>query len=236
MFSAMQREIETIVNEINSSCPTQLDQTIRLEGCEVIADKTIKYNYTFLFIDATKIDSKEFKTQIWDYILYNTQIDKKIKKLRDQGVTFVYRCADEKGNCLGEFNITPDDYKKKIKKPVILDPELLTEDNLHKVLQSMVDQIKQQLPLFTEESGISMIDCRTYDKTLEYTCKLLNEDGSRFDTIYFKTTGVPAAIQSLKDNPEMRTFAQKGVYISNIYLDKNGKYLCTITISPEEYL
>jgi hypothetical protein len=232
----MYTEIENIVKDINSRCPIQIDQTIRLDSCEVIPEKTLKYNYTFLFIDATKIDNEEFKSQMWDYILYNTQINEEIRSLKDLGTIFVYSCKDERGNSLGELTFTPEDYNQPVKKPVTLDPASLNDDNIKKVLQEIVDKTQLQLPLFTEESGISMIDCRTFDKTLEYTCKLLNEDASRFDTIYFKTTGVPAAIQSLKDNPEMKTFAEQGVYISNIYLDKDGKYLCTITISPEEYL
>lgn len=231
----MYKKIETIVDELNSRCPIQIDQTIRLDSCEAVPEKTLKYNYTFLFIDATKIDREEFESQMSDYILYNTQINDDIKSLRDIGTIFLYSCKDEKGNLLGEIKIESDDYKQPIKKPIALDPSFLDDDNLYKILQSMVDQTRKQLPLFTEESGISMIDCRTYDRTLEYTCKLLNEDASRFDSIYFKTTGVPAAVQSLKNNSEMKTFAEQGVYISNIYLDKNGKYLCTITISPDEY-
>lgn len=232
----MYTEIENIATELNSRCPVQIDQTIRLDSCEAISGDTLKCNYTFLFIDAAIIDRKEFESQIWNYILYNTQIDENIKKLRESGATIVYSCKDEKGGTLGELVITAEDYNSPVKKPVALDPSILRGDNLYKVLQTMVDETRKQLPLFTEESGISMIDCRTYDKTLEYTCKLLNEDVTRFDVIYFKTTGVPAAIQSLKNNPEMKTFAEQGVYISNIYLDKNGNYLCTITISPEEYL
>lgn len=232
----MCKEIQNIVKELNSRCPLQIDQTIRLDNCEVVAENVLKYNYTFLFIDATIIDREEFESQMWNYILYTTQINDEIKKLRQTGTTFIYSCHDEKGDSLGELTITPEDYSKPIKKPIALDPAILRGDKLYQVLQNIVDETRKQLPLFTEESGISMIDCRTYDKTLEYTCKLLNEDVTRFDVIYFKTTGVPAAIQSLKDNPEMKTFAEQGVYISNIYLDKNGNYLCTITISPEEYL
>jgi len=231
----MYKKIEKIVDELNKRCPIQIDQTIRLDSCEAIPEKTIKYNYTFLFIDATRIDKEEFETQMFDYILYNTQINKDTSELREMNAMYLYSCKDEKGNLLGEIQIGPEDYNKPVKKPVALDPAFLDDENLYKVLQSIVDQTRKQLPLFTEESGISMIDCRTYDRTLEYTCKLLNEDASRFDSIYFKTTGVPAAVQSLKDNPEMKTFAEQGVYISNIYLDKSGKYLCTITISPEEY-
>jgi len=232
----MLKKLKDIVDDLNSRCPIQIDQTIRLDSCEAIGEDTLQYNYTFLFIDAKRIEKEEFESQMWDYILYNTQINDEIKSLREGGVTFVYSCKDEKDDILGILTIKPDDYNQPVKKPVTLDPSILTGDNLYQILQTMVDQTRKQLPLFTEESGISMIDCRTFDKTLEYTCKLLNEDASRFDSIYFKTNGVPAAVQSLKDNPEMRTFAQQGVYISNIYLDKNGKYLCTITISPEEYL
>lgn len=232
----MYKKLENIASGINSRCPIQIDQTIRLDSCEAIPEAVLKYNYTFLFIDAAIIDREEFESQMWNYILYNTQINEEIKSLREQGCTFIYSCKDEKGDLLGELKVTPEDYNQPIKKPVTLDPSFLRGENLYKVLQTLVDETRKQLPLFTEESGISMVDCRTYDKTLEYTCKLLHEDVTRFDVIYFKTTGVPAAIQSLKDNPEMRTFAEQGVFISNIYLDKNGNYLCTITISPEEYL
>lgn len=232
----MYKEIENTVNELNSRCPIQIDQTIRLDNCRAVPENTLEYNYTFLFIDATIIDRHEFESQMWNYILYNTQMDDSVKKLRELGTTFVYTCKDEKGDSLGELTVTPEDYNQPVQKPVTLDAAILRGDNLYKVLQTLVDETRKQLPLFTEESGISMVDCRTFDKTLEYTCKLLNEDVTRFDVIYFKTTGVPAAIRSLKDNPEMRTFAEQGVYISNIYLDKNGNYLCTITISPEEYL
>jgi hypothetical protein len=232
----MRKEIEHKIREINENCPIQIDQTIRLDNCEAIRENILRYNYTFLYIDATKIDSEQFVSQMKDYMLYNTQSNDDIQDLRELGVTFEYSCRDEKKILLGDLTITPEEYRQPIRKPVAIDPDSLTDDNLHRVLQSMVDQIQRQLPLFTEESGISMVDCRTFDKTLEYTCKLLHEEAGRFDAIYFKTTGVPAAIQSLKDNAEMRAFAEKGVYISNIYLDKDGKYLCTINISPEEYL
>ena len=99
----------------------------------------------------------------------------------------------------------------------------------------MVKKTKQQLPLFTEGSGISLIDCKTYNKTLEYTTKLLNEDASRFDSIYFKSTNTPIVVDTLKHNPEMKYLSEHGVSIQYEYLDKNNKYLCTITILPEEY-
>lgn len=232
----MYKRIEQAVEDINSRCPIQIDQTIRIDSCEAILPKTIKYNYTFLFIDATKIDQKEFRTQIWDYIIYHIQNDPDLEELRKIGVIFTYSCKDEKNDLLEELTITPEDYNRPVKKPETINAQSLQGDNLHKVLQGIVDQTRKQLPLFTEETGISMIDCRTFDKTLEYTCILLNEETGKFDAIYFKTTGVPAAIESLKNNPEMKAFAQQGVYISNIYLDKDGKYLCTITISPEEYI
>lgn len=232
----MYKEIEEAVKDINSHCPMQIDQTIRIDSCEALPENTIKYNYTFLYIDANKIDKTEFQKEISGYILYHIQQDEKSDKLKKLGVTFIYTCKDENNNSLGELTFKPEDYNKAVVKPTAIDSKYLNNNNLHKVLQEIVNQTQRQLPLFTEETGISMVYCRTFDKTLEYTCKLHNEDASRFDAIYFKTTGVPAAIKSLKDNPEMKAFAEQGVYISNIYLDKDGKYLCTITISPDEYL
>ncbi|MEN9920071.1 MAG: hypothetical protein RL662_2507 [Bacteroidota bacterium] len=232
----MHKDIAHIARDLNSRCPIQIDQTIRLDSCEEILPKTIKYNYTYLFIDGTKIDQNEFKEQIEDYILYNTQTNKDFSALRKIGATFIFSCKDEKHNHLGEITVDQESYSKPINKPSLINSKLNTEDSLFGILQDIVEQTQKQLPLFTEESGVNMIDCRTYDKTLEYTCKLLNEDVNQFDTIYFKTNGVPAAVQSLKDNPQMRVFAQHGVYISNIYVDRDNNYLCTITISPEEYM
>lgn len=231
----MQEEIEKVVNDINKHCPIQIDQTTRLDGCESLPNNTFRFDFTFLFIDATKIDAVEFRTQMRDILLYNIQCNPQMGPLKENHATFRYYCVDENKNSLGNLTITPADYSKPAKKPGIFDPTTITSDNLQKVLQDLVKKTKKQLPLFTEESGISLIDCSTFNKTLEYTCKLLNEDVARFDSIYFKTTAVPAAVQSLKDNPDMKYFAEQGVSIRNIYLDKNNKYLCSIDIMPEDY-
>lgn len=231
----MLEDIEKTVNDINEHCPIQIDQTTRLDKCEALPNNTFRFDFTFLFIDATKIDAVEFGTQMRDILLYNIQCNPQMKLLIENHATFIYYCVDENKNSLDTITITPQDYAKPAKKPALFDPTTITSDNLQKVLQDMVKKTKKQLPLFTEESGINMIDCSTYNKTLEYTCKLLNEDVARFDSIYFKTTAIPAAVQSLKNNPDMKYFAEQGVSIRNIYLDKHNKYLCAIDISPEDY-
>ncbi len=231
----MQEEIDKTVNDINEHCPIQIDQTTRLDRCESLPNNTFRFDFTFLFIDATKIDAVEFRTQMRDILLYNIQSNNRMALLKENRATFMYYCVDENKNSLGILTITPQDYAKHAKKPDIFDPTTITSDNLQKVLHDLVKKTKKQLPLFTEESGISLVDCSTFNKTLEYTCKLLNEDVARFDSIYFKTTAIAAAVRSLKDNPDMKYFAEQGVSIRNIYLDKNNKYLCAIDISPEDY-
>lgn len=231
----MQEDLERTVNDINEHCPIQIDQTTRLDRCEALPNNTFRFDFTFLFIDATKIDTVEFRSQMRDVLLYNIQCNPRMEVLKENLATFMYHCVDENKNSLGTLTITPADYSKPAKKPDLFDPTTITSDNLQIVLQDMVKKTKKQLPLFTEESGINLIDCNTYDKTLEYTCKLLNEDAARFDSIYFKITAIPAAVQSLKNNPDMKYFAEQGVSIRNVYLDKNNKYLCSIDISPEDY-
>lgn len=231
----MVEDLEIIVNDINSHCPIQIDQTTRLDRCESLAYNTFRFDFTFLFIDAKKIDVVEFGTQMRDILLYNIQCNPQMAPLKENKATFIYYCVDENKSSLGTIIITPRDYANPISEPALFDPTTITSDNLQKILQEMVKDTKKQLPLFTEQSGINMIDCSTYNKTLEYTCKLLNEDVARFDNIYFKTTAEPAAIESLKKNPAMKYFAEQGVSIRNVYLDKNNKYLCSIDISAEDY-
>ncbi|SHF85857.1 hypothetical protein [Dysgonomonas macrotermitis] len=230
----MQKELEKRAQDVNEKCPIIIDQTIRLDSCEVLPDNTFQYNYTFLFIDATKIDREEFKEEMKDVLLFNLQNNEELKRLTEKDVNFVYCCKDENGKPLGRLTITPEDYKNPINDPKLRERHL-GNGNVEKVLKEMVKKTKQQLPLFTEGSGISLIDCKTYQKTLEYTTKLLNEDVARFDSIYFKSTNTPIVVDTLKHNPEMKYLADHGVTISYEYLDKNNKYLCTITILPEEY-
>lgn len=230
----MQKELEKKAQDINDKCPIIIDQTIRLDSCEVLSDDTFQYNYTFLFIDATKIDRAEFKSEMKNILLYNLQNNDELKRLTEKDVNFIYSCQDENGKPLGKLTITPDDYKNPVTKPAVR-KKYSENGDVEKVLKEMVKKTKQQLPLFTEGSGISLIDCKTYNKTLEYTTKLLNEEATRFDSIYFKSTNTPIVIDTLKHNPEMKYLSEHGVSIQYEYLDKNNKYLCTISISPEEY-
>lgn len=230
----MLKELEDKAQDINLQCPIIIDQTIRLDSCEVLSDDTLQYNYTFLFIDATKIDKNEFQDEMKCLLLYNLQNNENLKRLTSKDVNFSYYCQDENGKPLGTLIITPDDYKKPIERPTLFD-KYSKSNKLEKVLKELVKKTKQQLPLFTEGSGISLIDCKTYDKTLEYTTKLLNEDIARFDSIYFKSTNTPIVINTLKHNPEMKFLSENDVTIRYEYLDKNNKYLSSIVISPEEY-
>lgn len=230
----MLKELEEKAQEINQQCPIIVDQTIRLDSCEILSDNTLQYNYTFLFIDATKIDINEFQTEMKNVLLYNLQNNKDLKRLTRLGVNFSYSCQDENNVPMGHLLITPDDYKNPLEKPVLFE-KYSNQNKLEKILKELVKKTKQQLPLFTEGSGISLEDCKTYDKTLEYTTKLLNEDITRFDSIYFKTNNTPIVIDTLKHNPEMKFLSENEVTIRYEYLDKNNKYLCSIIIEPSEY-
>ncbi len=85
----MQEELEKKAHDINEQCPIIIDQTIRLDSCEVLPDNTFQYNYTFLFIDATKIDRDEFKSEIKSTLLYNLQNNEELKRLTKKDVNFV---------------------------------------------------------------------------------------------------------------------------------------------------
>lgn len=226
----MQEELEKIAQNINAHCPIIIDQTIRIDSCQALPNNVLEYNYTILFIDATRINRHEFKDEMRNTLLYNLQNNSDMKNLIDNEVTLIYSCKDENGKSLGNLTLSPEDYKEPIEKP-----RSLTESNVETVLDEMVKKTKEQLPLFIEDSGISLINCRTYDKTLEYTTKLLNEDAARFDSIYFKSTNTPIVIDTLRHNPDMKYLSENGVSIRYEYLDKNNKYLSTITILPEEY-
>jgi hypothetical protein len=75
--------------------------------------------------------------------------------------------------------------------------------------------------------------CTTYGTTYKYFLTL--SDIMITDTTLFKVDMTPQIIKTAKINPKMVFFKKNDITLEYQYSDKDGKYICTIIIKPDEY-
>ena len=75
--------------------------------------------------------------------------------------------------------------------------------------------------------------CTTFGTTYKYF--LTFSDIMITDTTLFKANMTPQIIKTAKINPEMAFFKKNDITLEYQYSDKDGKYVCTVIIKPDEY-
>ncbi|MBL7725724.1 MAG: hypothetical protein JNK27_16385 [Chitinophagaceae bacterium] len=69
----------------------------------------------------------------------------------------------------------------------------------------------------------------------QYNYTLLNLDKSQIDTNLLRTSGHQSIIEQIKGDPKASIFKDNNIVIQAKYVDKEGKYVGTISIHPSEY-
>jgi len=72
-------------------------------------------------------------------------------------------------------------------------------------------------------------------KIFQYNYTLVNYSKETIDTLYFKNYLEPTIKNFVRTNPDMKFQRDNKVTISYYYKDKEGNYLFTIFVTPEDY-
>ncbi len=72
-------------------------------------------------------------------------------------------------------------------------------------------------------------------RIFQYNYTLIYAEQSEIDTVIFKSQLEPGIINNLKTNPEFGFQRANGITMKFLYKDKDGLYICCITITPEQY-
>lgn len=230
-----QQFIEESVKELNAQCPVQFDYLTRLDNCEALPGHIMKYNYTLLFDSKVQVDTADFKAGMTPILLYKIQTNESLAPVKEKKVSFAYSYKDSKGQPIGTIVITPEEYSKPPVKPQEYDLSRFVGEDIQLAMETMVKDVKKQLPINITEQMLSIIDCNLLNQNqLEYTYKLHSESVSDFDTTEYKEVTFQNTIESLRSDPTIKTLADKGISIHYKYLDKDGNYLCTLAIPASE--
>lgn len=229
----VQIELEKIAKSINKECPIEYNRTIRLDSCSISANRTLKYEYTLLYT-TSHFDSISFKENQKETILYGLQTNPDFRYFLDNQVIFVYSYTDEQGNERGSITITKDDYNKPAVKPTKSDD--LGTDSKGRITESIANEIQQQLPIHFKESDLTITDCEAIsDSTLQYKLMFNSDLYEKFDSIQFHKKMYPQIVASLKTDQSFSVILRNNISLRYTYLDKTGKYLYSIMITPKDY-
>ena len=106
---------------------------------------------------------------------------------------------------------------------------------LNKELVNLANEINKSLPMMGD-SETRLDNTMAYpNNTFQYTYTLVNYDKESIDIVELKKNLEPRIINELKSNPQMQWQRDNKVTLEYYYKDKNGIYLFTITVKPEQY-
>lgn len=233
----LQTELQKIAKSINQECPIQYDAVTRLDHCEAFPNRVLKYSYTLLFTP-NKVDTSSFREKTQKTLLYNIQTTPTVRYLKDNNVTFIYSYKDAKGDKWAEITITPEEYNKPAVKPEpLVAQDILEGSGNNSLLEQMVAEVNKMIPITFEENNVTLAKCQALSEQqiIEYTYKLNTESIATFDSIQHKKNVYANLLNLVEVYSDIDLMFSKGISIKYIYLDKDGKYLYTFNMSPEEY-
>lgn len=102
------RGLQTVSQEVNKSCPMQVDAYTVLKATSVLPPRTLRYHYTLTLPEGFDLEtSKEgFISVVKNQV--RTQPD--MQELRDIGTVFSYSYDAADGTHIFDFEVTPADY------------------------------------------------------------------------------------------------------------------------------
>jgi hypothetical protein len=97
-------------NEINKTCPSKVDEDIRLDNTMALPNNKFKYNYTLINLEKQNIDSNEIKDLLEPTLINNIKSSPDFKIFRDNKTTLTFNFKDKNGQYVLEINVTPKNY------------------------------------------------------------------------------------------------------------------------------
>jgi len=111
----------------------------------------------------------------------------------------------------------------------------LSLNSNNKVLMETVDNLNRNLPVMIDSETRLDNVIAANSKTFQYNYTLINMESGKVDTTAMKSKMEPFIINNVKTMPETESQRKQGMTFAFYYKDKNGNYLFSIVVTPEEY-
>jgi len=113
---------------------------------------------------------------------------------------------------------------------------LFPKPTIDKVLVELASKLnKEMCPMMLDMDTRADNAMALPNKTFLYNYTLVNFENGMIDTTEIKKIIEPNIINGIKTNPNMEYFRDNKVTMRYYYKDKNGNYLFSIIVTPEQY-
>lgn len=109
---SIDKQLVEFANELNKTCPMNIDEYTILKNVVPLPNKTIQYNYTLIGITKAEVNLDTVKKYVFPAVLQNAKSNPDMKLFRDNKVTLDYYYADKNGEFVTEYIVKPDMYKE----------------------------------------------------------------------------------------------------------------------------
>jgi hypothetical protein len=106
---SLNKQLTSMANEMNKSCPMMVDKETRLDNAVVGPDDIFQYNYTLINIEKGQIDTDAVKNYIQPVVANNLKTNPDMKFQRDNKVSLKYYYKDKNGTYLFSLVVKPQD-------------------------------------------------------------------------------------------------------------------------------
>lgn len=108
--NSIDKEMQVVADELNKSCPMQIDEYTVLENTVALPGKIFQYNYKLINLDKTEVNLDTVRKYVYPGILENIKTNPSMEMQRKFEVTFKYYYKDKNGAFVDEYVVKPHDY------------------------------------------------------------------------------------------------------------------------------
>ncbi len=110
-----------------------------------------------------------------------------------------------------------------------------TDTGYQKELAAVAQEINKKLPM-NIGTGITWTKTEALPgKIFRYTYTLANQEVANIDSTAVKKEQTPIVLETIKNEPSLKSFRDHNVIMQYDYYDKDGKRAFSINITPEMY-
>ena len=110
-ISAHEQALWLNANEVNKTCPLQVDEATRLDNVTVYPNNVYQYNYTLFNLNRADINSEVAIKNIEPKIIASIKKESEFQFFRKAQTTINYNYKDRNGQFVFKIVITPEKYK-----------------------------------------------------------------------------------------------------------------------------
>lgn len=118
---------------------------------------------------------------------------------------------------------------------IIVQQYFIKPPTFDKYLMNAASELNKTCPIMVDAETQLDNTIALPANTFQYNYTLINIDKDSIDIVSFEEYLKPVILNSIKTNPDLKTFRDNNVTMSYNYKDKNSNYIVKLTFTPAQY-